>query len=317
MIATAGIALGVGWFGSIGGWPPFNGIESLGIPQRLLSGLLVQPFVPVPERTALAELRNNQTLNLQRQDGSQVEVGYTSVIIDPRWTTVEFFGGWNRETEANSDPDALVFTSGPTFARGSGNGELGMRLHGDLLLNNGLWRAGNRAAAQQRAWMGISKKGELEFGYGALTEELRQRLRVFVGGLHAFSNDLSTAPSSYRGVYGEMRLADVRIVFGLRQDGRLELVETADGLLFSDLNNFVAAKQFLAAYLPDHASKSRLIVPGQRHWSHDHAVWVSGGRPSITQMPFLLKVIPSQEWNRRQPQQDIRFGRNGSRSSSL
>ena len=42
--------------------------------------------------------------------------------------------------EANDDTDALLFTSGPTFARGQGNGELGMRLHGDLMMANGTWR---------------------------------------------------------------------------------------------------------------------------------------------------------------------------------
>ena len=101
-----------------------------------------------------------------------------------------------------------------------------------------------------------------------------------------------------------MRLADVRIVFGLRPDGQLELVETADGVLFSDLETFVEEKGFLAAYLPDHASKSRLIVPGRRLWSDEHAEWVSGGRPSITQMPFLLKLRPTEEWRTRQPHDD-------------
>jgi len=76
---------------------------------------------------------------------------------------------------------------------------------------------------------------------------------------------------------------------------------TADGVLFSDLQSFVSSKGFLASYLPDHASKSRLIVPGKRPWSHEHAVWVSGGKPSITQMPFLLKIRPSQDWYDRQP----------------
>jgi len=256
--------------------------------------------VETPPRSALAEFRDQQNLLLEREDGYQINVGYTSVIVDPRWTTVEFYGGWNREGEANTDPDALVFTSGPTFARGHGNGELAMRLHGDLLLGNGQWQAANRAAARQRAWMGINQGGELEFGYGPLTEELAQDLRVFVGGLHAVSNTTATAPASYRGVYGEMHLADVRIIYGLRTDGRLELVETDDGLLFSDIGHFVEAKQFLAAYLPDHASKSRLIVPGQRHWSEEQAIWVSGGRPSITQMPYLLKIVPNEEWKKRQ-----------------
>ena len=89
-----------------------------------------------------------------------------------------------------------------------------------------------------------------------------------------------------------MTMADVRIVYGIRPDGRLEVVETSDGVLFPDLRRFVEAKGFLASFLPDHASKSRLIVPGQRLWSEEQADWVSGGRPSITALPFMLRVVP-------------------------
>ena len=78
-------------------------------------------------------------------------------------------------------------------------------------------------------------------------------------------------------------------------------METADGVYFPDLEQFVKQKGFLAAYLPDHASKSRLIIPGTRLWSDEQAVWVSGGKPSITQMPFLLRVTPSPEWIMQQP----------------
>ena len=240
-------------------------------------------------------------MDLERSDGTTTTIGYHSAVVDPRWVSIEFFGGWNREMEANQDGQALLFTSGPTFARGFGNGDLGMVLHGDLMLANGTWRAGNLAAARKRAWVGISRDGVLQFGYGPLTPELEEELQLFIGGLHAFTNTVSTPPSSYEGVYGEMNLADVRIIYGLRPDGKLELVETADGVYFPDLEQFVAQKGFLASYLPDHASKSRLIIPGKRHWSEEQAVWVSGGKPSITQMPFLLKITPSAEWIAQQP----------------
>ena len=251
---------------------------------------------PPPPRADLMRFHPDRTLELLRPDGSSVSIGYHSAVLDPLWINVEFFGGWNREMEANDDSDALLFTSGPTFARGRGNGELGMRLHGDLMLANGTWRSGNLTAARERAWMGITHDGALEFGYGPLTPELEQQLRLFIGGLHAFTNTTRDAPETYEGVYGEMRLADVRIVYGLRADGKLELVETADGVHFQDLKHFVEQKGFLAAYLPDHASKSRLIIPGTRPWSEEQAVWVSGGKPSITQMPFLLRVTPTREW---------------------
>ena len=263
----------------------------------VISTILSEPEPPPPPpRADLMRFHPDRTLELLRPDGSSVSIGYHSAVLDPLWINVEFFGGWNREMEANNDSDALLFTSGPTFARGRGNGELGMRLHGDLMLANGTWRSGNLTAARERAWMGITHDGALEFGYGPLTPELEQQLRLFIGGLHAFTNTTRDAPETYEGVYGEMHLADVRIVYGLRADGKLELVETADGVHFRDLKHFVEQKGFLAAYLPDHASKSRLIIPGTRPWSQEQAVWVSGGKPSITQMPFLLRVTPTREW---------------------
>ena len=263
----------------------------------VISDMLAEPEPPPPPpREDLVRFHPDRNLDLLRPDGTSVSIGYHSAVVDPRWIDVEFFGGWNREMDANEDTDALLFTSGPTFARGRGNGELGMRLHGDLMLANGTWRAGNLTAARERAWMGITRDGALEFGYGPLTPELEQNLRMFIGGLHAFTNTTRDAPETYEGVYGEMHLADVRIVYGLRADGKLELVETADGVHFRDLKHFVEQKGFLAAYLPDHASKSRLIIPGTRPWSQEQAVWVSGGKPSITQMPFLLRVTPTREW---------------------
>lgn len=261
-----------------------------------------EPPPPPPSKEELVQFQPDQTLELIRDDGTTTTIGYHSAIVDPRWVSIEFFGGWNREMEANQDAKALLFTSGPTFARGFGNGDLGMVLHGDLMMANGTWRAGNLTAARQRAWVGISKDGNLEFGYGPLTPELEEELELFIGGLHAFTNTIKAPPSSYEGVYGEMNLADVRIIYGLRRDGKLELVETADGVYFPDLKQFVDQKGFLASYLPDHASKSRLIIPGKRHWSEEQAVWVSGGKPSITQMPFLLKITPSAEWTAQQPE---------------
>ena len=250
-----------------------------------------QPPQP-PPLDQIASYQPDQALPLDRADGSAVTVGYSSMILDPRWVDLEFFGGWQRELEANDDAAALLFFTGPTFEKGHPNEPLGIALHGDLKLRNGLWRAGNRAAAAGRAYMAVSESGELVFGYGDLTPERQARYRWFIGGLHAFDHTVSRPPESYRGVYGAMKLADVRIVYGLRADGRLEVIETADGVHFDDLRLLVKALGFQAAYLPDHASKSRLIVPGRRLWSEEQAVWVSGGKPSITALPFMLRVLP-------------------------
>jgi len=248
----------------------------------------IQP--PLPEQ--IARFLPDQSVVLQRDDGTTATIQYSSVVLDPRWMDLEFFGGWNRESEANGDNQALLFFTGPTFEKGHPTEPLGMVLHGDMKLSNGVWRAGNRAAAAGRAYVAVSPDGELHFGYGDLTPERQARYRLFIGGLHAFEDQLQTPPPSYTGVYGEMRLADVRIVYGLRSDGQLEVIETADGVLFNDLRRMVRSRGFKAAFLPDHASKSRLIVPGQRPWTEEQAVWVSGGKPSITALPFMLRVLP-------------------------
>ena len=129
-------------------------------------------------------------------------------------------------------------------------------------------------------------------GFGSFTPEANANCRLFIGGLHAFLHPVEPKPATCKGVYGPMAMAYVRIIYGVRPDGRLEVVETADGVLFPDLHLFVQALGFEAAFLPDHASKSRLIVPGQRHWSDEQAEWVSGGKPSITALPFMLRVLP-------------------------
>jgi len=246
---------------------------------------------PAPSPSEIAVFMPDQSLEIEREDGSELTIAYSSVILDPRWIDLHYYEGWSREFDANTDPEALLFFTGPTFEKGHPDQPLGMVLHGDLKLTNRLIRAGNRAAAAGRAFIGIRHDGTLTFGFGPFTASAADHFRLFIGGLHAFHHSFETPPADYKGVYGAMTMADVRIVYGLRKDGRLEVVETADGVLFPDLRLFVRAKGFQAAYLPDHASKSRLIVPGQRLWSEEQAEWVSGGKPSITALPFMLRVV--------------------------
>lgn len=248
--------------------------------------------LPLPPREEIAVFAADQSVVLEQENGTSHSIAYSSVILDPRWIDLQFFGGWSREFEANEDGDALLFFTGPTFEKGHPQEPLGMVLHGDLKLSDQTIRAGNRAAAASRAFIAIRHDGGLDFGFGSLDAQADQDYRLFIGGLHAFVHPLDSTPAHYKGVYGPMTMADVRIVYGLRADGRLEVVETADGVLFPDLHRFVEAKAFVAAFLPDHASKSRLIVPGERLWSEEQAVWVSGGKPSITALPFMLRVLP-------------------------
>lgn len=221
-------------------------------------------------------------------------IAYDSVVLDPRLVAVEVYHGWNREMVANADSEALVFASGPTFELNPSLSPDGVVVHGDLWATNGLFPAMNQQAAAERAFISISRHGQLHFGFGRLPLNGLFSMKVFIGGLHALTNHVVPMPASYKGVYQSgLSLADVRIVYGWRRDGRLEILETHDGVFANDLRSVVNRRRFLAAYLPDHASKSRLIIPLVRMWSTEKAAWVSGGRPAITQLPFMLKFVAS------------------------
>ena len=256
---------------------------------------VIEPDLPPsPPVVMRADLAAHQ--RVMRADGSEFTMRYSSAVFDPRWLDLQFSAGWEHEEQANADTEALLFFTGPTYERQPGRHELGIALHGDLLLGNGEWRAGNNAAAAQRAYLAITSAGELEFGYGRLLPEQRHHYRIFIGGLHALINTTQAAPETYKGVYSRLSLADVRIIYAGRADGQLELIETADGLHVDDLRAFAAQQGYVAVYLPDHASKSRFIVPGIKLWSEQQALWVSGGDLSITPLPFMLKAQPTSAW---------------------
>ena len=80
------------------------------------------------------------------------------------------------------------------------------------------------------------------------------------------------------------------MVFGLRQDGRLEVLMSRDGLTLEQTRELARSRGFLAAYLPDHASKSRFIVPGVKGFTEEDANWISGGATSFVHVPYMLRL---------------------------
>jgi len=114
------------------------------------AGLLpIQPLSVVPEpslpppRDEIAVFQPDQSVVVVRENGVESTIAYSSVVLDPRWIDLHYFAGWSREFEANDDPDALLFFTGPTFEKGHPGTPLGMVLHGDLKLSDGLISAGN------------------------------------------------------------------------------------------------------------------------------------------------------------------------------
>jgi pyruvate/2-oxoglutarate dehydrogenase complex dihydrolipoamide acyltransferase (E2) component len=220
------------------------------------------------------------------------------LALDPRLVRFDLFEGWDRENEAFSDRGALAYLSGPMYERhvGEDGSEITVPL-GDLKLGDRVWRGDNRTASRQRAFIGIRHDGSVEFGFGELTPEREKQFDTFIGGLHSLYNDTQTPPASYRGAYSismgqQIRyfLPRIRIVIGLLPDGRLEALMSRDGLTLEQTKDLARRHGMVAAYLPDHASKSRFIIPGHKGFSEEDANWISGGATSFVHVPYMLRL---------------------------
>ncbi|MEB3235767.1 MAG: hypothetical protein VKM98_10110 [Cyanobacteriota bacterium] len=270
---------------------------SVGLPVGILAFLIaIAPPLPEdrsPASTSLLTAADGQPF----RDLSDKEA--YAFDFDPRKVRLDLFEGWDREQEAFADRSALAFFSGPMYERHiDGGREVTVPL-GDLKLGGQVWRGRNRTAARQRAFVGIRHDGGVEFGYGELTPERAQRFDTFIGGLHSVYNDLERPPASYRGAYSismgqQIRyfLPRIRMVIGLRRDGRLEVLMSRDGLTLEQTRAVARRRGLRAAYLPDHASKSRFIIPGVKGFSQEDANWISGGATSFVHVPYMLRLSP-------------------------
>ena len=218
--------------------------------------------------------------------------------FDPRRVQVDLFEGWDREREAFADSGALAFVSGPMYERHvtAAGQEITVPL-GDLKLGPRVWRGRNRTASRQRAFIGIRHDGRVDFGYGELTPARAQRYDTFIGGLHSIYNDLEAPPPEYKGAYSismgqQIRyyLPRIRMLIGLRGDGRLEVLMTKDGLTLEQTRALARSRGLVAAYMPDHASKSRFIIPGSKGFDDQDANWISGGATSFVHVPYMLRL---------------------------
>jgi hypothetical protein len=217
--------------------------------------------------------------------------------FDPRKVRIDLLEGWDKEQEAFNDRSAMAFVSGPMYERHvDGGREVTVPL-GDLKLGDRIWRGRNRTAARQRAFVGIRHDGGVEFGYGELTPQRAQRFDTFIGGLHSIYNDLESPPPSYKGAYSismgqQIRyfLPRIRVMIGLRRDGRIEVLMSRDGLTLEQTRDLARRRGLRAAYMPDHASKSRFIIPGVKGFNQQDANWISGGATSFVHVPYMLRL---------------------------
>jgi len=273
----------------------------IGLPLLAFAGLLaLAPSTPDPSSS-------KQTSSRQGSLPKGAEAGpfrylpdeeVYAVDFDPRKVRIGLLEGWDREKDAYQDTAALAYVSGPMYERHVDNGgqEITVPL-GDIKLGQRIWKGRNRTAALQRAYLGIARDGSVDFGYGALTPEREQRYDMFIGGLHSVYNDLEEPPASYKGAYSismgqriRYYLPRIRMIFGLREDGRLEMLMSKDGLTLEQTRDLARRRGLVAAYMPDHASKSRLIIPGVKGFTEEDANWISGGATSFVHVPYLLRL---------------------------
>ena len=222
--------------------------------------------------------------------------------LDPRRVRFGLLEGWDREQDAYEDSAALAYVSGPMYERHVDNAgrEITVPL-GDLKFGNKVWRGRNRTASRQRAYVGIRHDGSIDFGYGELTDARSRTYDTFIGGLHSLYNDIEAPPESYKGAYSismgqriRYYLPRIRMVMGLRQDGYMEVLMSRDGLTLEQSKELARRRGYLAAYMPDHASKSRFIIPGVKGFTEEDANWISGGATSFVHVPYMLRLSPRQ-----------------------
>ncbi len=265
------------------------------LPVGLLTFLVaIAPPIPEPKRSGAPLLTRADRQPFRYLPDREAY----ALDFDPRYVQLDLFEGWDREQQAYGDTNALAFVSGPMYERhvDAGGREVTVPL-GDLKFGDRVWRGRNRTAARQRAYVGIRHDGGVDFGYGELTAERARRYESFVGGLHSVYNDLERPPPEYRGAYSismgqQIRyfLPRIRMVIGLRADGRVEVLMSRDGLTLEQTRALARSRGLRAAYLPDHASKSRLIIPGSKGFSDADANWISGGATSFVHVPFMVRL---------------------------
>ncbi|MFM6267301.1 MAG: hypothetical protein ACKPFA_12485, partial [Dolichospermum sp.] len=216
--------------------------------------------------------------------------------IDPKKTRLEFSKGWDQESKAYKDNNALGYFTAPMFMFNSRTGiERGKVVPvADLKFQDSVFRTTNRSAAKQRAFVSIDKQGKTRFGYGELTPDLEKQSDVFIGGLHSLYNNTEKQPAGYKGAYNRagkqaavLKTLRIRLIYGLNKDGTLSIVQSRKNLSIDEAKKLALKNGFIAAYLPDHGSKSRVIVPGVQAFDPTMRREV-GGYDSPT--PYLIKV---------------------------
>ncbi len=220
------------------------------------------------------------------------------IIFDTRKVNFGIIKGLGRELEAYNDEKRLAYFSGPMYEETvESNSKKVIYPLGDMKFGRKMVMSRNRAAAIERAYIGIKYNGIIHFSYGELTSKRARVYKTFIGGLHSIYNDIEAEPLSYKGAYDlnlsqkiRYYLPRVRMLYGLRNDGRLEVLMSKRGLTLEETTALARKRNLVAAYLPDHASKSRLIVPKLKSYSEQNDRWNKTDRISDKSTPYMINI---------------------------
>ncbi|WP_320674523.1 hypothetical protein [Prochlorococcus sp. MIT 1341] len=220
------------------------------------------------------------------------------IDLDSRKVQFSLLEGWRMEQQAYEDMSALAYVSGPMYETDINKSNNVVIYHlGDLKFNEKILLSRNRAASLQRAFIGVKYNGVVDFGYGELTKKRIKKYKIFIGGLHSIYNDLQEAPSNYKGGYHvsisqriRYYLPRIRVIYGLRRDGRIEILMSKTGLTYEQTKELGRRRNLLTAYLPDHGSKSRLIVPSRKKFTAEDLNWNSSLAISNFQTPYMIRI---------------------------
>jgi tape measure domain-containing protein len=197
---------------------------------------------------------------------------FKGVTMNPATTGAEVVKQVDVDKKAFRDKQAIAYSSGPMFDRFFlQNKNQKVNMIADVVQRGQVLQLSrNRAAAEERGFIGINKQGNLKFGYGGAKSNRLSDYDTFIGGLHVLYNDEVQRPANYKGGYHSSvkqqlayQVPRPRVFFGKTKEGNLTAMEGQKDMTPQQLEKYARSMGFTAVMLPDHGNMARLTVPSK------------------------------------------------------
>ena len=274
----------------------------LGLPLAIALGLttvaLRRDEPPRSSRRATEELSIASSKDIKKPFRYIIDREIYALDFDPRYIRINLLEGWDREQDAYEDTSALAYISGPTYEQHTNDSNQYVAVPlAELKLEQQIWRGNSSTVSRETAFIGVRHDGSAEFGYGELTQERVERYNTFIGGLHSIFNELESPSPSYKNMHNYSisqkvgyHLPQIRIVFGLLPNGRIEILMSQDKLTLKQTHILAKRRSYLAAYMPDHTSKSRFIIPEVKRFTKENNSWTNRRLSNFARVPYMLRL---------------------------